>query len=244
MRPTTHLAIACALAIGLAACGGPVQPEPGISPRDAPHLLAPAICAQAYKCCTMSQLMNNDAAGTDEATCEMKTEAALTKQVASIEASERKGRVNYDGVKVSGCIDYLTSINTSCDELNMTFHLSGVPACAAFLEPEVALGGACTLDFECVDGFCDLTGVTGGADGKCRAFANVGESCANMSRCAAGLICDTTAMTCTAAPVGGQSAPMCFYSSGCSDAGGNARSKTTLALAALAMAALVRRRRA
>jgi uncharacterized protein (TIGR03382 family) len=219
MRSTTQLAMAALAALPLLACGGAVQPEPGVSPNDAPKLLAPAICAKAYQCCTTAQLMHNDNAGTDVASCESKTETALSGQVMAIEASERKGRVNYDGTKVQGCLDYLTDPNTMCADLNMTFHLAGVPACAAFLEPKVAIGGACTLDFECIDGFCDVTGVAQGADGTCRALGKQGDSCANMGRCEADLTCDATAMTCAIAPATPPGGGMCFYSSGCSAAG-------------------------
>jgi uncharacterized protein (TIGR03382 family) len=242
MRSTTQLAIAWVLSLPLLACGGAVQPEPGVSPKDAPRLLAPAICAQAYRCCTMAQLMKNDNAGTDVASCETKTQMALGGQVNAIESSERKGRVNYDGLKVQACIDYLSDANTMCSDLNMTFHLTGVPACSSFLEPKVAVGGACTLDFECIDGFCDTTGAASGADGKCRALGKQGDSCANTGRCEAGLDCDATAMTCAVAPTTPPAGGMCFYSSGCSTAGRGEGGPSLLGLG-LMVAELVRRRR-
>jgi hypothetical protein len=245
MRSTTQLAIASVLVFPLLACGGAVQPEPGVNPKDAPAMLAPAICAQAYRCCSMAQLMKNDNAGTDVVSCEAKTQTALAGQVNAIESSERKGRVNYDGLKVQACVDYLNDANTQCADLNMTFHLSGVPQCSSFLEPKVAVGGACTLDFECIDGFCDTTGVAAGADGKCRALGKTGDSCASMGRCESGLNCDATAMTCMAPanppppPAGG----MCFYSSGCSYAGGGASAASALGVGLLLASIMMRRRR-
>ena len=248
MRPPTQLAIAAVagfiLAFPLFACGGAVKPEPGISPKDAPKLLAPAICFQAYRCCTMQQLMGNDNAGASMDTCETMTETALTNQVSAIEASERKGRVNYDGLKVQACLDYLKAMDTTCDDLNMTFHLSGVPACANFLEPEVAVGGACANDFECTDGFCDKTGAAPGNDGACRALGKVSDSCANMGRCEPGLSCDATDMTCRMPPpAAGQPGPMCFYSTACSYAGGDRGAASVLGLGLLLTAVMRRRRR-
>jgi hypothetical protein len=244
MRSTTQLAIASVLVVPLLGCGGAVQPEPGVNPKDAPAMLAPAICARAYRCCTMDQLMKNGNAGTDMATCETKTQAALAGQVNAIESSERKGRVNYDGLKVQACIAYLNDANTQCSDLNMTFHLSGVPQCSSFLEPKVAVGGACTLDFECIDGFCDTTGAAAGADGKCRALGKAGDSCADMGRCEAGLNCDATAMTCMA-PAGTTppAGAMCFYSSGCSYGGANRRTDSVLAMGLLCIAVARRMRR-
>jgi MYXO-CTERM domain-containing protein len=249
MRSSTRLRsadlVAALLALPLAACGGSVQPEPGVSPKDAPKLLAPAICFQAYRCCTMTALMGNANAGTSMDTCEMKTETALTNEVSAIEASERKGRVNYDGLKVQACLDYLKAPDTTCDALDMTFHLSGVPACANFLEPKVAVGDACTNDFECVDGFCDATGAAAGAEGKCRALGKTGESCADMGRCEPDLDCDATSMICVAraAPPPGQpAAAMCFYSSACSVGGGAPGAGAVLGIVALAAAVAARRR--
>jgi hypothetical protein len=233
MRSTTQLAIAWVLAAPLMGCGGAVQPEPGVNPKDAPAMLAPAICAQAYRCCTLGELMKNGNAGTDAASCESKTQTALAGQLSAIETSERKGRVNYDGVKVQACIDYLNDANTQCADLNMTFHLSGVPACSSFLEPKVAVGGACTLDFECIDGFCDTTGVATGGDGKCRALGKAGDSCANLGRCEAGLTCDARALTCAQTPTVPAAGAMCFYSSGCNYGGRGSTHRSGLDIALL-----------
>jgi len=243
MRSTTQLAIASVFVAPLVACGGAVQPEPGVNPGDAPKLLAPAICAQAYRCCAMAELMKNDNAGTDVASCEAKTQAALAGQVDAIESSERKGRVNYDGLKVQACIDYLDDPSTMCSDLNMTFHLSGVPRCSSFLEPKVAVGGACTLDFECIDGFCDTTGVAKGADGTCRPLGKQGDSCADMGRCEAGLSCDAAAMTCAMPPAAPPAGGMCFYSSGCAYADGEPTALALFVLGALLVVTASRARR-
>jgi uncharacterized protein (TIGR03382 family) len=249
MRKTTRLAVASLVTLPLAACGAAV-PAPGVSRQDAPRRLAEAICATAYRCCTAAELMGNKQAGTDEASCESMTEAAITQQVAGIDASEKKGRVTYDGLKVQGCLDYLqppAGAPPACTELDMTNHLSGVPACASFLQPKVAPGGACSADFECEGGFCDETGVAAGADGACRAFGAVGASCANMGRCEPGASCDATDMTCRMSPTGAGPPPagMCFYSSACSYAGGDAGAGSAFAVGLLtALVASRRRRRA
>ena len=55
--------------------------------------LAQAICPKAYECCMTDQLSGNMQAGTDVASCEMKTQEAFEHQVDSIKASEKKGRL-------------------------------------------------------------------------------------------------------------------------------------------------------
>jgi uncharacterized protein (TIGR03382 family) len=244
MPKTTRLAVAL-LALPVAACGSATT-APGVSRQEAPAKLAQAICAAAYRCCTTAELMGNKQAGADEPSCESMTEAAITNQVAGIDASEAKGRVTYDGIKVQSCIDHLQP-STACADLDMTNHLSGVAACSSFLQPKVAPGDACSADFECIDGFCDKTGVADGADGACRALGKAGESCAGaqMGRCEPGLTCDATDMTCRMPPpvAGPPPASMCFYASACSYAGGDGGAGTILGVGLLAALVVSRRRR-
>jgi hypothetical protein len=244
MPNTTRFAIALLalpLALPLAACED-VQAIPGLAPDLAPKALAESICPAAYKCCMTDQLKSNDQAGTDVASCEMKTESAFTGQVNGIKASQKKGRVTYDGLKVQACVDYLKT--APCSELQMTGHFTGVPACSSFIQPKVEVDGACGNDFECIDGYCDKTGVADGQDGKCHALAKEGESCASGVHCASTLICDTGTNNCVAAPAGGPAAAnACFYSSACNYAGGDRGAFSLLGIGIL-LAALARRRRA
>jgi hypothetical protein len=245
MTITTRSAIALVLAFSpallLAACDD-VQAVPGLAPDLAPKALAESICPAAYRCCMPDQLMDNDQAGTDVASCEMKTESGFASQVANIEASERKGRVTYDGLKVQACVDYLKS--APCSELQMTTHFTGLPACSSFIQPKVAVGGACSQDFECVDSFCDETGVAAGQDGKCRAFAMAGEACSTDLLCAKTLICDSGTNTCKPAPnPGPPPANACFYSSACNYAGGDRGAFSLLGIGLLLVAVARRRAR-
>ncbi|HTA21542.1 MAG TPA: hypothetical protein VK989_19755, partial [Polyangia bacterium] len=236
---TTRLAIGSLLTLPLLACGQ-VASAPGISPDDAPAQLAQAICPKAYDCCMANQLMSNTQAGTDEPTCETNTQAAFANQVAGIEASEKSGRSSYDGTKVQACVTYLRA--AACADLAMTNHFSGIPACASFIEPKVAVGGACGNDYECIEGWCDKTGVPDGGDGACHALGQSGDSCANGAQCAATLSCDATAMTCGAAPTSTTAATSCFYSSACSYAGGDRGAASLLGLGLLAAALATRTR--
>jgi hypothetical protein len=238
---TTSAALAAVISsLSLLACGN-VTPIQGIAPDDAPRQLAEAICPKAYECCMTSQLMDNMQAGTDVASCETKTRDAFQQQVATIKASEEKGRVVYDGAKVQACVDRIKS--STCAALNTTNHFSGVPDCASFLQPKVAVGGACAADFECAGGFCDTSAVPSGTigDGVCKAFAKVGQACSADVPCSADLWCDGTKCT-TERPPGGASPEACFYSSACSYAGGD-RGAASLITLGLLLGAIARRRR-
>jgi len=189
-----------------------------------------------------NQLTSNMQAGTDEPTCETKTQAAFAQQVAGIEASEKSGRSSYDGTKVQACVTFIRS--AACADLDMTNHFSGIPACASFIEPKVAVGDACGNDYECIDGWCDKTGAPDGGDGVCHALGQAGAACANGAKCAASLVCDATTTTCGAPPPS-TAATSCFYSSACSYAGGDrgAASLFGLGLLAAAVASRTRARR-
>jgi hypothetical protein len=235
----TRLAIGSLLTLPLLACGG-VAPTPGISVDNAPAELAKAICPKAYDCCMASQLVGNGQAGTDETTCETKTQEAFKQQLSGIKASQSKDRVLYDGTKLEACVTFLRS--AACTELNVTNHFTGLPACSSFIEPQVALGGACGADYECIDGSCDKTGVTAG-DGVCRALGKLGDPCGT-AICEKNLTCDATAKTCAApAPAGPPAANVCFYSSACSYTGGDRGAGSALAIGLL-LAAVASRRRA
>jgi hypothetical protein len=241
MPKTTRFAIALCL-LPLAACDNEVKTVPGLAPDLAPKALAQSICPAAYRCCSADQLMDNEQAGTDVASCEMATEKAYQGQVASITSSEKKGRVIYDGLKVQECVDFLKA--ASCADLQMTGHFTGVPACASFLQPRVVAGNACGQDFECIDGFCDRTGAADGQDGRCHAFSKEGEACSMDVRCGSALICDAGTSKCvTLPPPATPAANMCFYSSACNYAGGDRGAFSALAIG-LMLAAVVRRRRA
>jgi hypothetical protein len=242
MPLTTRAAIALLIALPLAACDNEVKTVPGLAPDLAPSSLAESICPAAYRCCSAGQLMSNRQAGTDVASCEMNTEAAFKGQVAGIKSSQEKGRVIYDGLKVQACVDFLKS--ASCTDLQTTGHFTGLPACSSFIQPQVAVGAACGQDFECIDGYCDKTGVAEGqnGDGKCRAFSKQGQACSMDVRCGSNLICDDGTSQCVPLPpVGPAPANACFYSSGCSYAGGDRGASSVLAIGLL-LIAVVRRR--
>jgi MYXO-CTERM domain-containing protein len=236
MRQTTVVhGMALVGLASLAACGNVTAIDPAATE------LAKAICPKVWTggCCMPSQLTNNAQAGTDEASCEKLTDDALQKYVVTIKSSEKLGRSTYDSTQVEACAAFIRG--ATCDELNVTPHVAGLPACASFATPKVAVGDACANDWECVDGFCDKTGVANGADGACRARVQAGQSCAGGGVCETALTCDGATMTCASPPKPATPPNTCFYSSGCSVAGGRGAG-SLFALGLLGVAAWRRRR--
>jgi len=259
--PATAAGVAVvAFAIAGAACDSSKPFGPKATPTAAE--VAQTICSKAYLCCSATQLMSNQTAGTSQAECESKTAMSYQNEIVAVSASEEKGRAIYEPQRLMAC---LTTIRTSsCADLSTTNHVAGIPECATFATPLVTAGGACGHDWECVDGWCEHAPMTSG-DGSCRALVGegqdctidhcakgtscsgatktcvalhaVGATCASAATCASG-VCDGVTGTC-GPPAGGA----CFYSTGC-HVGGGEPGAGVLALAAVAALLVLHRSRA
>jgi len=182
------------VALGVASlgvgCGGVHRIPVEETSRD----LAAAICTKAYDCCSTEQLMRNmDLTGTTEAECEDATAENFRNVLQAVQFSVDRKRSVYESDKVDACLRSLRG--SDCATLNTTNHLSGVPSCGSFTSPRVALGGACTNDFECIDGWCKPPPEGTLDDGTCTAFTtDQTTSCADdkQVKCAEGYICDKT----------------------------------------------------
>jgi MYXO-CTERM domain-containing protein len=258
------LACSCLVPAALIGCGS-VDKKMGSPIETAPTEIAQTVCPKAYDCCTAAQLMGNDMAGTDEASCEMKTTDAFTQQLANVQASEKAGRAMYDGEKVEACLATIRS--STCQMLQTTNHLAGVPGCDTFAKPLVAAGGECFNTFECIQGWCKPNQSMSGGAGSC-VVPQDGDACGAVDpKCAPGFNCDSNTGKCVKAQAdnspctsglqcesgvcssstpGGTCVPRgatCFYASGCSVAGGGcAPLPALLALAILAGLAARRHR--
>jgi hypothetical protein len=239
---------------GLLGCGNVSNPGNGVPIDTAPQQIAATVCPKAYSCCTAQQLMGNDMAGTDEVSCERKTADAFQNQLTAVQTSQSDGRVRYDGDKLAACLAYIRE--SSCETLGKTNHFAGIPGCDNFVMPLVSDGGGCAYDWECTGGLC--------TDGKCGTLPGPHEACTTNSRCAAGSSCAGTTNMCVAQVADGDSCTdgtecpsgvctggvctarptTCFYSSGCSVAGGGAAASlvSVAGLAALMALAVARRR--
>jgi hypothetical protein len=219
----------------LVGCGS-VDHASGVPIDQAAREISQTICPKAYSCCTAGQLSGNSNAGTDEPSCEQKTQQGYQGQLDAVQTSQDLGRARYDGDKLDACLKTIRSAD--CTTLNMTNHVTGVPGCETFVTPLVAVGGACSNDYECIDSFCPMAPMTSG-DGACQPFAGSGAPCSDQQKCGAGLICDSTTNVCTilATP---PTTNACFYTSGCNVS--DCRPEVSLvSLAVLALIALARR---
>src|SRR5262245_43663327 len=213
---------------GLATLATPAACEKEKDPIDPlAQEVALAVCPKAYQCCTGMQLADNQQAGTDEASCKVKTADSFDEFLDSVAASEKKGRVIFHRERLEACLSTIRS--SDCASLNQTNHFSGVPGCGESIEPKVQNGGACTFNWECVGDNCAKPGKE---DGTCQPKGQAMQSALRLWE---------TPRAIQAAD-GGQD--QCFYSSSCTYGRGHGRlGALPLAFAlGLALAGLRRRR--
>jgi hypothetical protein len=266
MSPKSQIALTLSLLPAIAAACGEVH---GIPIDKTATDIARTVCPRAYECCTTEQLMKNETAGTSVSDCEAKTADEFRKHLQGLQYSEDAGRSTYDPAKVEACLQ--TIRQSTCAELNMTYHLVGVPGCETFVTPRVALGGECSNHYECVEGWCDTPkeGEPPGP-GHCTSHVAPGLSCDGDSACGAGYRCDGQSHVCvqsggtgaacsapgqcasgvcsgdatTPGTCGPSTVAMCFYQSGCSAGGdGTPNLATLLLFGAFAVVSLTRFRR-
>jgi hypothetical protein len=186
---TAGAAALCAVWAGLAAvgCGG----VSGIPINETATRIADTVCPKAYTCCTADELaMNSGQAGTDVASCESDTTSTYQSMLATLQNSVNQNRATYHSTQVDACL--ATIMNSDCATLNASTHISGIPGCESFTTPLVAVGSACSQNYECINGWCNVPQNTTTGDGVCAGFVPLGLSCAAAGgpSCGPNAVCD------------------------------------------------------
>lgn len=174
-----------------AAAGGGCGSVSGIPVEETATRIANTVCPKAYVCCTPDQLaMNSNEAGTDVASCEADTKSAYVNILSTLQYSVNQKRASYQSSKLDTCL--ATIMNSDCGTLNMTDHLTGVPGCESFTTPLVQIGGACSQNYECVNGWCNVPSTSTNGDGTCAAFLGPGQDCSSSGgpSCGPTQVCD------------------------------------------------------
>src|SRR6185312_15345207 len=106
----------------------------------------------------------------------------------TLQASVNQNRATYQSAEVDACLAKI--MNSDCATLNVTSHVSGIPGCESFTTPLVAKGNACSQNYECIEGWCNVP--ASGGDGVCEGFVPFGQSCALAGgpSCGPNAVCD------------------------------------------------------
>lgn len=196
-------------ACSVAACGDGAS---GIALQTAPSAYASAYCERALACCETSELqmlLGTDVV--DAASCEASIACVFGNEfVDDTTRAVAMGRAGYDADAMVACLDHLRA--DACLHAARVLRLMTFPPeCAAVRIGQVAVGGECDHDFQCVTGAC-----TGGADhaaGRCEDAAAIGAACPT-GNCVAGAYCDRSSATPVCTAIGGIG-ERCTTSLGC-----------------------------
>lgn len=162
-------------------CGGG-----GITPAAFPDEAAKVMCTRTFECCTAAEMKDNESFGPDVTACEKKVKAGIATP-SRLKDSEGKGRLIFHGDRASEC---LTSYKALSCEQQKTRATSAIAICDAFIEPKVAIGGACQFNDECIASSCEGAGF--GTDGTCAAFLPENAGCNDGGTCDKNLYCANT----------------------------------------------------
>ena len=114
----------------------------------------------------------------------------LQEQLTTLQQSVNQKRATYQSSQLDACLATVQSAD--CATLNVTNHLQGVPGCASFTTPLVVVGGGCSQDYECINGWCNVPMNSSNGEGVCAAFVAIGQSCAAAGgpSCGPSAVCD------------------------------------------------------
>ena len=154
-----------------------------------PDEMAIAVCNLLYRCAGSAAVEY----GGSSAQCLSDYENSFADQTLSqLKAAIALGTSGYDPVAMRSCLDVYPQLN--CDYSNSPSLLA---SCNGIWKGTVAIGGACTSNFECTGNpgtaYCASDGT---CPGQCQALGLVGQPCANGDGCDAALECDSTTNTC------------------------------------------------
>ncbi len=147
-----------------------------LSLEELPSELAAVGCEKIYDCCSADEREGQIFIGSDVDECTSTMGALFSLISGQITASEKKGRVKYDGAAAAACMDQARA--ASCAEYDTM-------ECSTGITPLVAKGGACTENMECIDGICigDDDSADPEVEGTCGAALADGEDCVDDDDC-------------------------------------------------------------
>ena len=183
MKTRLGRCVATAMLVALAGCGSSSSGGGGtVAREDLAAEMAKATCHHLYKCCDADERMADPTWGTTEAECVTMQTPTVTTSLATLLAGVDAGKITFHGDRARKCLDNTAAL--TCD-WGLFFNAKYVPDCLHVFDGTVATGGTCTMDEECMSGFCSPTG--------CAARAKAGDACTAPTGCEDGLYCPVSA---------------------------------------------------
>src|SRR5262245_48463220 len=147
------------------------------------------VCEKSFECCDSTEIMARFGFFnvTTEAQCKSTLGAFANIGVNDLNASISAGRIKFDGDAASACLALFEGL--SCAEFSSTDseQMAVAAGCTNPIQGQVANGGACSDDDECVSENCVGASDDPPTDGMCEALPDAGAECD--SDCAPGYYC-------------------------------------------------------
>lgn len=165
---------------------------------------AAVFCRKAFTCCDDAERAG--VASRDEADCRSAYGTSFNIAYAMVQMDVDAGRSRYHGDRARRCLDAMAAV--SCPQWGIGEAASRIPDCNTTHEGLLAPGNTCERDYECANGYCDIS------SGTCVARSKLGETCTEAD-CEWGLVClfDASGASACGAPLPDGSP--CFVSSEC-----------------------------
>lgn len=168
--------------------GGETGAAGGVAIDDAASTVAVELCTKAFECCSAEAIQASQGVGS-VVQCELAVATIVQLQVNAAKPAIEAGRVVYDGTALERCLaDYGSR---SCDMLRTLASFE----CEGLIAPQQALGDACGLSAECIDGYCDGSSNATNPVGQCVPLKENGADCSANAECVSvfcsGGLCDT-----------------------------------------------------
>ena len=175
--------VALAMLVTLAGCGSSSGGGGSVARENFAAEAAKASCHHIYACCDATELMSDPTWGTTEAECVTMQTPTVTTNFMNLQAGVDAGRIVYHADRAKKCLDNITALSCAW---GIYYNSRNVADCLHVFDGTVATGSACTLDEECMSGFC-----MGGS--TCAARGATGDACTAPTACADGLYCPVSA---------------------------------------------------
>ena len=182
-----------------AACDGGGRGS--VAPSELGGEMGEVMCARLSECCTAAEFMEQTLGAENEEECRAFYSGFVGALLTPVlEDSIAAGRVVYHGDRMGACLDAMAAL--SCDEATVAIE-SDSPwnGCQDPFEGQVAIGGQCANDWDCVSEYCsgESTDFEGNITfGTCAAAPAIGMPCDDFE-CGEDAYCENgTTPTCQA----------------------------------------------
>lgn len=187
MRNLVSLGFVCCL-VG-SACGGGGDDAVALAELDTE--MGATMCAKMVECCTTAELEEELLGASNQQECEAFYAGFIGQLLIPVlEDSVAAGRLVYDGEQMRTCLDALAAIE--CADLRAALESGPAGSCEDPFTGQVAIGGMCANDVDCVTELCngDQVDFEGNVTmGVCAQMPSNGQACVD-NTCGAGLFCD------------------------------------------------------